>query len=454
MESNSNKAKLFKHFLILLTVSIFYVPLNAQVNNSNSNYTYRPQTQKQDTIKEWPSVQEKPDSTTKQTDYNQDSLDAREAFISDSIAIREAFIRDSIAIREAFVRDSIIKREAFVRDSIAKRKRIIDSLIFLKNSLPGYIEASLKTSSEDIIVDAFPVKIIGDSILSDYIYNKLIFNLSDPYTPWHETLNLSTNPIKFKADPKAKKIVYIKYPTYTHKYTFNAKQRILRIDENSIILSKQYGQLYNLPFDSVFYDSQGRITKIKKYHHYHQVVGNYQKGASMYIYLKQVKQFEYSAGKTISKIEIVNFCDRWRKLDPQKVCNIITYTIAKAGNNYTLIRQHDPENIYSDGKFTFEFGSNKELKSVEFKNNKNTEDWKTIVELNEDGYVSRYVYINKDVVNKTLLVNYIDDPKAKHKVETISCYFEKDRISYQQKNNTTGKIRVRDRLTMEWGPWK
>lgn len=450
MKTSENSFIHFKHIVFMLFAFIYLIPINAQ----QKIYTYRPQNQKQDTVKQWPSVTEKPDTTSLKYEINQDSINAREAFVRDSIARREAFIRDSIAIREAFVRDSIIKREAFVKDSIAKRKRILDSLNFLKNSLPNYIEASLKTSSEDIIVNALPIQIIGDSILSDYTYNKLIFNLSKPYTPWNETLNLSTNPIKFKADPKAKNIVYIKFPTYTHKYTYNAKQRILRIDENSIILSKRYGKLYNIPVDSVFYDNQGRITKIKRYDHYHQVVGNYQKGGSMYLHLKQVKQFEYAHGKTISKIEIVNFCDRWRKLDPQKVCNIITYSLQKNGNNYSLARKHDPANTYSDGKFIFEFGINNELKSVEFKNEKNSEDWRTIVELNENGNVSRYVYINKDKVNQTLLINYFDDPKAKHKVETISCFFEDDRISYQQKNNTTGKSRIRDRLTMEWGPWQ
>lgn len=425
--------------------------LSAQDATNNKAHTYRPGNNNPDTSASiWPSVYQQPDSLQKNIETTQDTT----IFQNDSIRAREAFMRDSIAKRQAFVRDSLIKREAFVRDSIAKRKRIVDSLKFLQTRLPRYFEASLKTSLDDIIIGASPVKIIGDSILSDYTYNTLIFNLSKPYTPWQSTINLSTNPVKFKVDTIAQNIVYIKFKTFMHKYTYNPQKRILRIDGNSIVLSKSYGKLYNIPVDSVFYDSQGRITKIKRYHHYHQVVGNYQKGASMYMHLKQVKQYQYSAGSTIAKMEITNFCDRWRKIDPHKVCNIITYTIHKEGNNYALIRQHDPVNVYSDGKFIFEFGDNFTLKSVEFKNNKKTEDWKTVVEVNEEGNVSRYVYINKGKVNQTLLVNYNNDPEAKHKVETISCFFEDDKISYRQKNNTTGEIRVRDRLTMEWSPWK
>lgn len=450
---------LLKFFLLIITLS-FFLAATGQNTDTSKIHQYRPQNQqKTDSQAIWPTVNISQDTTKKtiikEEGSTPDTLSARQIFIQDSIAKREAFIQDSIAKRIAFVQDSIAQREAFIRDSIAKRERIIDSLNFLRLRLPRLMEASLITSSEDIILHSIPVEIVGDSILSNYTYNKLVFNLSKPYTPWSTTINLSTRPVKFTVDTINKTVTQINFNTFTHKYTFNSRARILQIKGNNIVLNKRYGKLFNVPIDSVFYDAKGRITKIKRYHHYHAVRDNYFQGAPMYKHLKQVKQFEYDQQNNIAKYEVVNFCDRWRESDPHKVCNLITYTIQTAGNNYTVTRINEPSNVYSDGKFVFEYLPDGVLKSVEFKNNSNTENWKTFVEINEEGNVSRYVYVKNGIANRSLVINYyLDDPNAKYKVETISCTFEDDRVSYYQKNNMTGKSRVRDRLTLEWGPWQ
>jgi hypothetical protein len=205
----------------------------------------------------------------------------------------------------------------------------------------------------------------------------------------------------------------------------------------------------------VFFDRLGRVSKIKQYIQFYQVTGNYKRGAPLFIHLSKVKQFEYTADNRMTKYRIISFCDRWSAQDENKVCNIVTYTLNIQGKTYILTLQNDPVNEYADGTFTYEFDNQYNLKSVSFNNTKNSENWKTYIELNEAGNVSRYVYQTKGVEHKTLLVNYyLDDPKAKHKVETITCIFEDDGVSYYQKNNTTGKSRVRDRLTGEWGPWE
>jgi len=95
------------------------------------------------------------------------------------------------------------------------------------------------------------------------------------------------------------------------------------------------------------------------------------------------------------------------------------------------------------------------LKTVSFKNIKNTEDWKCFIDLNRDWFVSRYAFESKGVVSNALVFYYyLDDPGAKNKVESISCTFESDGVSYYQRNNTTGKSRERSRITGEWGPWR
>jgi lipopolysaccharide export LptBFGC system permease protein LptF len=142
-------------------------------------------------------------------------------------------------------------------------------------------------------------------------------------------------------------------------------------------------------------------------------------------------------------------------MDPKKVCAVINYDIVPQGNNFIITRTNQPANTFSDGVFTYEFKDRNTLSSVSFENKKKTESWKTIIEVNEDGNVSRYLYDKNGKIRQTLLVNYYpDDPRARHKVETITCTFEDDGISYYQQNNTTGKSRSRDRMTLEWTDWR
>jgi hypothetical protein len=390
-----------------------------------------------------------------QMQYSRDSADARQQFIQDSIQARLKFIQDSIQARLKFIQDSILAREKFIRDSIQRRKRILDSLNLLKDELPRLLDASLKTVEDQIMVYNNKLIIKGDSTLNNYNCIILPFQLNEPYTPWKLTVNLTDNPVKIKIDTLNHKIMSIKSPYFSYNYKYGKQRNIIRIDEESGIVSNRSGKYYKVPFDSVFFDRQGRVAKVKRYIHYYQVTGNYQRGAPLFIHLSQVKQFEYSSGNLITKHQAINFCERWNGGEENKVCNIITYTLSTLGKTYTLSRHNDPANDYASGTFTFEFDDMYNLKTVSFKNIKNTEDWKCFIDLNRDWLVSRYAFENKGVVGNALVFYYhLDDPTAKHKVESISCTFESDGVSYYQRNNTTGKSRERSRITGEWGPWK
>jgi hypothetical protein len=373
---------------------------------------------------------------------------------NDSIDARQQFINDSVAARLVYVQDSILAREKFVRDSIQRRKEIVDSLNFLKTELPVLLDASLKTFTDQIIVINSKVQIVGDSTLSNYSWVWLPLSLDQPFVPWKSKFNLSDKPIKLSFDTINKKITSIETSLFNSFFVYNPKNKILRINEPNNVISNKYGKFYKVTFDSVFFDTRGRVINIKRYIQLYQTV-NYQKGALILSYMFQAKQFEYGATDQYTKYKIVNFCDRWTVQDPNKVCSIINYGIANQGKSIIMNRNNDPANVYSDGTFNFEFEGDYILKSVSFNNQTKSEDWKIFVELNEIGNASRYVYQTKGVVHRTLLVNYfLDDPKAKNKVETITCTFEDDGISYYQINNTTGKSRTRDKFTGEWGPWK
>lgn len=397
----------------------------------------------------------RPDSLDVQSQFSRDSIEAREKFIQDSIETRLLFIRDSIEARLKFIRDSVEARQKFIRDSIIRRQRIIDSLTFLKTELPALIDASLRTVKEQIIVYNDKIRIIGDSTLSNYTCRILPFNLALPYVPWKATLNLSDKPIKFDVDTIKHKIVSMKTPFINCSFIYGKHDNILIIKGKGTILNKRSTKFYKAPIDSVFYDRRGMVVKIKRYIQFYSVTNNYQRGTPLFLHLSQVKQFEYNANKVLTKQRVVSFCDRWSAQDEKKVCNILTYSLALQGKTYILTRRNDPVNDYSDGSFAFEFDAGDNLKSVSFKNVKNSEDWKCFIEVNEAGNVSRYVHQNKGIVRQTLLVNYyLDDPRAKHKVETVTCTFEDDGISYYQKNNTTGKTRIRNKMTGAWGPWQ
>jgi hypothetical protein len=386
------------------------------------------------------------DSTLAAIEIEKDSV------TQDSIDARLKFIEDSIHIRLQFIQDSILARELFVRDSIQRRQRMRDSVLFLHAQFPRLLEASLKTFSDDIIVSTGKIDIIGDSTLTDFTSINLPFTIDQPYTPWKSTINLSNNPIKFTVDTIKKKITSLQSSKYTCSFVYGRNANVLRIEGKSSIANTRNGKLFKVPIDSVFFNSQGRVTKVKRYIHFHQATANYRKGAPLFLYLEQVKQFEY-ANNNLAKYQNIKFCKRERTSDPKKVCNIFTCSVAQQGNKYILSRQSDPANAYADGTFTYEFEQEDLLKSISFKNVKNTENWTTYIEVNEEGNVSRYIYKNKGAVHKTLLVNY-NIPGSKYKVETITCIFEDDGVSYYQVNNATGKNRSRDKLTMEWGPWR
>ena len=132
----------------------------------------------------------------------------------------------------------------------------------------------------------------------------------------------------------------------------------------------------------------------------------------------------------------------------------MTYSIDREGRKFIIQRKNEPENVYSDGTFTFEFDSNWDMKFMEFAGRDKKLNRKCYIELNEDRNVSRYLYEKDGIINRTILMDYDDSPNAEHKVEITICYFEDDAICYFQKNVTTGKSRERDKLTMKWGPWK
>jgi len=426
--------------VVIITISFFFTTLSAQngLDNASERNYYRPQRVRlNDSINL---------NATKDTlaIVNQDSLDARMQFIRDSINARMQFIRDSIAAREAFIRDSIERRE-----------RKIDSLNFLKEALPGLLEASLKTVSEEILISTILPGITEDLSLTDFIYITLPFDFTRPFTPWKSTINLSNKPISIVVDAAEKKITSIQSPVFHFFYDYNPRSKTLRILEQGAIVSTPSGKYYKLPVDTVFYDTKERISKIKRYHEFYQVKNNYQKGPFLFTHLTQVRQFVYNPVNAISQYQFVNFCDRTNAQTVRKVCNSITYQVSYQGKMFKVTRRNDPANEYSDGEFTYEFGANYALNSVSFLNIKKTENWKTYIELNEQGNVANYIYENQGIIRNSLLINYyLNSPNTGYKVETISCAFESDGVCYYQKNNMTGRSRSRDKMTLEWGPWR
>jgi len=349
---------------------------------------------------------------------------------------------------------AIIARENFVRDSLFRRKLIVDSLTFLKQELPKLFQAALKSINEEIILFTDPVDIIGDSTLSNFTTRLLLQNLDQPYAPWRSSIKLSGSSLKLKIDTINKKVVSIRSPEINYSFAYNSDKRIVRMDGSSTILKKRTGNYYKYPIDSVFFDNQGRVKKLKKYAHYFEATSDYKKGASLYVDLTQIKEFEYFPDGVLSNYRLVNYCDRWGGVKINEVCQVVNYSITRQGGKYTVLRKNEPKDDFSDGTFIFEIDNNFDMKSMEYIKVDKTLSRKCIIELNEDKYVSRYLYENNGAINKTLLIDYNKNPNAKNKFETTSCFFEKDGISYYQKNNTTGKSRTRDKLTMVWGPWQ
>lgn len=367
---------------------------------------------------------------------------------------RQEFIRDSILAREKFIQDSIIAREKFVRDSLYQRKLILDSVTFLRDELPRLIEASLKSIKEEIIISTDPVTIIGDSMLSSMTYRILSQKIEEPYAPWRSTLELSGESIKLRIDTVNDKILSFRLPEIYGSVYYGRNEGVIKIKGRSTIIKKKTGNYFKFPIDSVFFDSDGRINKIKKYIHYYEATKDYKKGASFAVDISQIKEFDYFSDGVLSKYKVITYCDRWGGKNENQLCHQVTYTVTRDGRKFNIERKNEPENVYTDGMFTYEFDENFDMKSMEFKGKDKNLNKKCFVELNDKRHVSRYLYEKDGKIRKTILMNYNDDPNAKHKVEVILCLFEDDKICYYQKNMTINKQRKRNRLTLKWEPWE
>ncbi len=374
---------------------------------------------------------------------------------TDSASIkRQEFIRDSLIAREDFIRDSLIAREKFIKDSLYHRKLILDSVSFLKQNLPMLIDAAIKSTSEEIIIYTKPVYILGDSMLSDYTYIILAQKIDAPYAPWKSVINLSGNLFKIKTDTINKQITYLKTPQINTSFTYGNNENIVVMKGRSTIIRKERGNIYKVPIDSVFFDNRGRVIKVKKYLSVYQATKNYQKGTLLYTDIQKVKEFKYFPDGVLSNYKLISYCGRSTGKEKNEVCHTVNYSITKEGRKFTIVKKNEPENVYSDGTFVYEFDNNFDLKKMDFNNSNNSLNRNCIVELNDKGYVSRYLYRKNGIIYKTLVINYNDKPEAKDKVEIMAYFFEDDGISYFQKNLNTGKSRKRDKLTMKWGPWK
>ncbi len=367
--------------------------------------------------------------------------------------IDEKAFADSIA-RVQFIRDSVIAREKFVRDSLLHRKHIRDSVYLLKNQLPALLTATLFTKDDNVIIKVDDIEVVGDSVLTDLNYLILPNRFVDPYRPWEGSINLSNKPIGVGIDTIKHRITSLNIGGENNMFSYPANNKLIIIKKSGRFTSKYGKKYYRAPIDSVFYDAKGNLAKIKRYYIVYEATENFKLGKKLFVFKWQVKQFGYS-GNNLSSLEVVKYGDRWNSYDPEKIGSISDFTFATEGYGYKVERKNDPVNKFSDGVYNYEFDNIGNLKTVTFRNTSNTENWKTFIEQNEQGYVSRYVYKDKGIVSRTLLVNYyLDDPNAKYKVETVTCTFEDDGISYYQHNNTTGKSRRRDKFTAEWGPWE
>jgi len=364
-------------------------------------------------------------------------------------------IVDSLAVRMQFIRDSLLVREQFVRDSIRLRQQRLDSLAFLKNELQNLLHAYFWTTKEDIILHDYNIEIAGDSALGDFVYLLLPFSVSQPYIPWKFRTSLTGSRIKITINKELRKITSIQTPQVKGSFVYGAQGRVMVIHETPAVQKNWAGNFYKTPFDSVFFDQHKRIVKIKRYVQFYSLIENNQKGKPLFLNLTLVKQFFYEKNNLITQYQVVKFCDRWNAYTASKVCSIITYIFSKQDDRLLMTRANDPANPYSDGTYTYEFDPGEDLKSISFQNLSNTENWERTIEMNRDGNVSCYFDKTNGTIRQSLcFIYHIHDPGARYPVETITTSFEKDGISYFQKNNTTGQSRTRDKMTLEWSPWK
>jgi hypothetical protein len=400
-------------------------------------------------------VYAQPDTLNGRNLYNPERFRVRDTLTAPaSPGDTSRYVEDSLAIRQQFVRDSLLAREKYIRDSVERRRHRMDSLIFLQKEIPVVLDAYFKTVKEDIIVRYYPISIAGDSVLRDFVYRVLPFNLTQPYAPWKVSLNLADKKVRIVTDSTIHKITSVQAPFMKCTFTYGNHKAIMVINELGTIQNDRSGQFYKSPFDSIFFDDLNRVVKIKRYIQLFSIVNKTQMGTPLFLNLSQVKQFEYAPDGRIKRYQVVSFCDRWKAYETARVCNIITWEISFSNSTCFLVRHNDPANIYSDGTFAFEFDEKENLKGLSFQNLAMTENWQRRVELNEDGNVNCYVDWKNDRVCQSLCMIYRKDPGAEYPVETITTTYDEDGVSSFQKNNMTGLTRVRDKMTSEWGPWR
>jgi uncharacterized membrane protein (UPF0127 family) len=361
---------------------------------------------------------------------------------------------DTIDTREKFLQDSILARDQFVRDSILQKQRILDSLTLIQGELKPLLDAIQWTMKEDIISHSDNIDIEGDTGLGDYVYYKFPLSLSEPYTPWKGSISLNAKTFSLKIDQATRKISSIQSPSLRCNLNYANQGMVLIIQEAYVIQNHSIGQFFRNPIDSVFFDRNKRIVKIKRYVQFYKLVNSNRRGEFLFTKLLQVKQYQYVANNQMAQYELVKFCDSYKDYEPDKVCYKIKYSVTKQENNYVITRNSTPENAYSDGTFTLEYDENGTIKCLSFKNLANTQNWQRLVDLNKEGNVNCYTDKVDGVPFNALCMVYHKERDAKYPVEMINTIYEKDGISYLQKNLTTEKVRVRDRLTLEWGPWK
>jgi hypothetical protein len=362
--------------------------------------------------------------------------------------------KDTVTARLKFIQDSISARENFVRDSTAHRQQMRDSVTFLQGELQTLLEAVQWTVSDDILSHADEIPLIGDSALGDFVYYKLLLSPYEPYSPWKGQLNLQEKGIRFNVDKDSRKIKSIQSPFFNGNFTYINQGKILIIQEDYSFQNTSSGKFYKIPIDTVFYDASNRIVKIKRYIQFYKQETNYQKGAYLFTNRFQVKQYQYQPDNQMSELELVRFRDRYKVMDSNEVSYIINYKLIKQGNNYQLIRRNNPQNAYSDGIFSIDLDGHYNITSISFHNIANTQVWQRLIKLNKAGNVSCYIDMDKGIKSNTTCMEYHNEAGAPYPVEIISTSFEKGGIDMFQKNVTRQTSRSRDKLTLEWGPWK
>jgi hypothetical protein len=362
--------------------------------------------------------------------------------------------KDSVEARQKFVLDSIHTREQFVKDSIQHKKQILDSVTFLQKSLQPFLEAIAWTMNEDLISHSGKIPIIGDTMLGNFIYNQLPLVLSGPFCPWKVTLRLTPKNIRYTVDQKTNKISSFQLSFLKCILNETIEGSIISMQEDYMLQNNSLGSFFRVPVDSVFYDRNHRIVKIKRYILFYKLLNNNRKGELLFTNQTQVKQYQYSIENEVSQLELVKFCDRYKYYEKNTVCSIVKYIISRDGNHYSITRRNNPPNEYSDGSFAFDIDADQNIRSLSFKNLANTQSWQQFVNLNKSGNVDCYINKSGGVTFSTLCMVYHPETNAKYPVEIIKTTFEKDGIDYTQTNLTTDKTRIRNRMTLEWGEWK